>query len=180
MKKILLSLFLLFYFSCPIVSAFNASNLDQNRWYWVGSNSEETVYVDKKTLDYNPSTDTITAYISWVYPSQNVIAIHKVDLYCSTNKAKFYDGYKYIGNNPNPYQANTNNNIMDVLPETLAEKLMNVVPPLVGRDQKRADYLAAKKKTFEDAEKQKKKEEKEIKDQQSLAAIGSILGAFWR
>lgn len=180
MKKILLSLFLLFSLSCSIVSAFDASNLDPNRWYWISSDNEATVYVDKKTMDYNPAADIVTAYVCEVFPSQDALIIGKVELYCSTNKAKFYDGYKYIGTNPQPYPVNIDNSVTDILPQTISERLMMSVPPLVGRDKKRADYLAAKKKAFDEAEEQKKKEEKKIQDQQNLATIGSIIGAFWR
>lgn len=142
MKKIVLLVCALL---CFCSSAFAVNHTDWNnkdRWYWILSNKESTLYVDKLNLQYDAATDTVVFYTLEVWPAEKMKQVTKSrinftkntyqDLSSRTFKS---DGTVKYWKTEKPY---------DIYPGTGAEQITYVVNSLVGRDKKHAEYEDAK------------------------------------
>ncbi len=138
MKKIVL---LIGIFFCLFSSVFAVNHTEWNnkdRWYWVVSTKESTMYVDKLNLQYDAATDTVIFYTLEVWPTEKTRQIAKSrinftkntyqDLSARTFKS---DGTVKYWKTEKPY---------DIYPGTGAEQIAYVVGGLVGRDKKHAEY----------------------------------------
>lgn len=80
MKKIII----LFTLTMVLFTSIAFAN-DNDRWFWLTSNSKQTVYVDKETIEYNPATDIVTVWSMINVPSENWRFISKNEINYKTN-----------------------------------------------------------------------------------------------
>ncbi|MBR0324544.1 MAG: hypothetical protein IIX11_00240, partial [Selenomonadales bacterium] len=73
MKKvvpILLILFILLTSTC-----FAAYQPDPARWTWLGSTDEVGCFIDKETVQYSDNGDTVSFWVCYVIPNENIYQI---------------------------------------------------------------------------------------------------------
>lgn len=55
------------------VNIFSSVQAD-DRWVWVDSNKDTGLYVDKATMQYDPSTDTSTVWAKFEFPFDSKVS----------------------------------------------------------------------------------------------------------
>ncbi len=168
MKKICcLLFFLLVMASSAFASEFNAKS-----WYWIGSSSEMTAYVNTDTMKYEPSTDTAEFYVRVTEPAQKYDDVMKATLNFTKKTLTTYDIYRYPFNSSSPQQI-YNHDTGDILPDTLGYALYVKVAPMVDRDAKLEEY---KKNKQEDEKKAKHKEDVQTRQTYTAGVVGAVIG----
>lgn len=139
MKKI----FFLFVIVFSLLSSFSyadgLSNTPKDkRWYWILSNSEQSFYVDTKTLKYEDVSDTATCFVMVITPSEGTFFIRKYTISYKTNYITEGKGEKYAKGNPTPIKYLASVGKVEIMPETFGEKLAETVADLTSRNKKQA------------------------------------------
>lgn len=169
MKKILLLLL------CLLAVSFTsfASKFNPDNWYWIASNSTMTSYINKKSLTYDPATDTATFYHRAYQPNDGYDYVSKMELNFTKKTLKEYPGYKYYFDNDRPVGTNYFPETHEIMPDTLADALYNTIAPMVDRDKKLEEY---KKNQKEEEKKAKHKEDVQTRQTYTAGILGAVVG----
>lgn len=161
-------------------SVLAASNIDTDRWFWVASNDKETWYIDKQTIEYRPETDSCLLWVLRDVPDMKVIAKVKAQIFYTQNKIdqKEYIIYEYGSTIP-VESGTSNNNSINIAPDTMGETLKNKSLTLINRDEELAEYKKQQENEAKQAEQERKDEKKEQRNKEiANTAIGIIGGLF--
>lgn len=189
MRKIIILIALIMLL---ISSVASADKID-DRWFWVSSNSKQTIYVDKETIEYNPATDTVTVWSMINVPSENWRFISKNVINYKTNSLAMKNTHLYnLSTNEHIREiTDIDHNFKEIIPGTDGEIIRDKCASLVNRDMKLKEYQDAQAK----AQEQKEQEEQErinkeheaqekvkqkIKQQQTVKTAIGIIGGLIR
>lgn len=120
--------------------AFAENKIDTERWFWIVSNEEETIYIDKQTIEYDPATDSSLLWILRDIPNKTATVRCKIQVFYTQNKIKTMDYYIYEYGNSNPVETGVSNTIDTIPPDTMGEVLKNKSLTLINRDEELAKY----------------------------------------
>lgn len=137
MKKIFLVLCLLISMAYYSSYAFQP---DTNRWYWIYSNTENTIYVDLKTLKYDKSTDSANFYLLSTSPADNTFDITSCEIDFRSNTFYLHELYRYSAITHHLILKDAGNVIQHIIPSSGGETIRNVIAGLTGRNETQA-YL---------------------------------------
>lgn len=121
-----------------ICSARDFSNDD--RWYWVHSDSRHTTYVDTKTLHYNASADTAEAWLRWEFPNERYTELCRVIIDYKNRRMTAVSSMIYqFGSDYG--REKIYNDTFSIIPGTGNEAAYHVIAKLVQRDEKRPQVM---------------------------------------
>ena len=164
MKRIFLMICMLFTIANISIAADFSKNPNVQ---WVTSNSECSVYIDKKGLEYSPLNDTATFYLIENFPAKGTFIVSETNVNFSNNTIHIHDSIEY--SSPSKYKELRNNfGVEKIRPNTWGESIKNAAATLVNRDEKLAEYQKEQK------DKQKKDKVKKVAD----SVLGGLGGLF--
>ncbi len=170
------------------VNIFSSVQAD-DRWVWVDSNKDTSLYVDTNTMKYDPSTDKATVWALFKFPYNQKIS-----------QEIWYTEIDFTNNLLNPIEIDIYDKNVDflykesnlstqrIIPSTLGEYLFNHVKKLCNRDeelekyQKNQDDEAKNEKISMEKEKQQKKKihDSQVASQNRNVLLGGIIGILAR
>ena len=145
--------------------------------YWVTSNSTVTMYINTKSLEYNPSTDTAMFYITSAYPADRCYYVSKVSINYTRNTLCHSNTIKYFYDNDSTYIEIPETKTIEIRPDTLGEAVKNTSASLAGRDAKLAEYKAQQEEQLKEQEKKKKEAEEKAESEKRRERNNRIAGA---
>lgn len=151
MKKIfiLCTLILIMFMSTVF-----AQNIDEDRWFWISSNSENTIYIDKETIKYNLATDSTDLWICLIRPAENIFMLEHLEIFYKDNTYSAYEYAIYENNHSAPIVSGNAYKIKQlIMPSTVGETIRDRSSELVGRDKKLAEYKEKQQAIKEQKEK---------------------------
>ena len=165
MKKILLVGLSLFMLS----SISFAKNINEIKsLYWVTSNQTITCYVDRNGIEYDPSTDIATCYVTLNFPAEGRYCTGEYTINYKNNTITNGNWFEYYNDSDNYRALNQPTSTSKIRPSTNGDKIKNAVAGLVGREEKLAEYQK------EQTDKQKKDKVKKVAD----SVLGGLGGLF--
>lgn len=143
--------------------------------YWLASNSKYTLYLNIKTLKYDPATDSIEFYRTEDCPSEGFFLVTKTRIDYSKNLITGISQTQYFHNNDTKFINRGPSPTEDIIPDTWGETMKNVSAKLVNRDEKLAAYKKEQEQKKAEAEEKAKSERKK---EQIKQVAGSVLGGL--
>ena len=179
MKKVCIICMLVFGLMTSICFAED-NNIDDSRWFWAASNSQNTIYIDKQNIKYDPATDSTTVWVRCDEPAKNIITMERMQIFYEDNTISAYDYAVYKKGTPNPIDSgDTGMRKEKIIPASLGEIVKNKSLTLINRDEELAKYKEQQEAEAKEAEQEQKDKEKEQRNKQiANTAIGIIGGLF--
>ena len=170
---------LIFGLITSVVFAEN-NNIDNSRWFWIGSDSEQSIYIDKQNINYNASDDSCNVWICSIFPAKNQYSMTHFVVHYSNNTISSYEYIIYEKGKSKPvYHDNSNGITNNILPASIGELVKNKSLTLINRDEELAEYKKQQEDKEKQAEQERKDEEKEQRNKEiANTAIGIIGGLF--
>lgn len=166
---------------CLLVSVASAGSkpIDETRWYWVTSNSQTGVYIDKQNIEYDPATDSVNLWVMYYTPTEELTWLEKTQISYTENTMTMFKHYTYTKDSQFPTEVIDRTVTDEIVPGTFGESIRDVSLTLINRDEQLAEY---KKQQDEASKKAVEEQEKQENDQRNeeitRAAIGIIGGLF--
>lgn len=171
----------IFFILCAVFMFFNisvAQDFSKNpNLYWVTSNSTITMYINTKSLEYQPSIDTATFYLTSAYPSDKCYYVSKVSINYTRNTIYTSNTIKYFYDNDSTYVDIPGTRTNEIRPDTLGEAVKITSANLVGRDAKLAEYKTQQEEKLEEQEEEKKAAEEKAESEKRRERNNRIAGA---
>lgn len=177
-KRVCLLSLLLLSLLVSVVSA-ETNPIDENRWYWVKSNSESAVYIDKKSIEYNASTDSAKFWILYYIPSDNTKFLYKTEMFYAKNIMSTYQGYAYKIGQQDPIAIENKNIDYEIIPGTFGEAIRDVSLTLINRDEQLAEYKKQQEEEAKQQEQEQKEQEKEQRNKEITNTAIGIIGSLF-
>ena len=143
--------------------------------YWLASNSKYTLYLNIKTLKYDPATDTVEFYRTEDCPSEGFFLVTKTKINYSSNLISMPKQIQYFHNDDTKSIDRGAAPTEEIIPDTWGETMKNVSAKLVNRDEKLAEYKKEQEQKKAEAEEKAKSERKK---EQIKQVAGSVLGGL--
>ena len=143
----------IFFILCAVFMFFNisvAQDFSKNpNLYWVTSNSTVTMYINTKSLEYNPSTDTAMFYVTSAYPADRCYYVSKVSINYARNTLCHSNTIKYFYDNDSTYIEIPETKTIEIRPDTLGEAVKNTSAKEQEKKKKEAEEKAESEKRRE-------------------------------
>ena len=179
MKKICILCILIFGLITSVVFAED-NNIDNSRWFWIGSDSEQSIYIDKQNIKYDVSNDSCDVWICSIFPKKKQYSMCHFVVHYGNNTISSYEYIIYEKGKSEPVYRNNSNGITNnISPASIGELVKNKTLTLINRDEELAAYKKQQEEEAKQAEQERKDEEKEQRNKEiANTAIGIIGGLF--
>lgn len=162
-----------------LVSIVSAKPIDENRWYWVTSNSKTGVYIDKQNIEYDPATDSVNLWVMYYTPTEELTWLEKTQISYTENTMTMFKHYTYTKDSQFPTEVIDRTVTDEIVPGTFGESIRDVSLTLINRDEQLAEYKKQQEEEAKQQEQEQKEQEKEQRNKEITNTAIGIIGSLF-